>query len=147
MKYLLSPQDLAAYALVPELIDAGVSCFKIEGRLKTPEYVANITRHYRRAIDAAAAGRRLIFTRARRHRDGAVVLARLFARLARRVRSQDARAGAELGEARRAGGRSEGSSRPACRHCGTARHVRRATASCLPAIASRATNKVAACMR
>ena len=54
VKYLLSPQDLAAYELVPELIDAGVSCFKIEGRLKTPEYVANITRHYRRAIDAAA---------------------------------------------------------------------------------------------
>ncbi len=53
MKYLLSPQDLAAYALAADLIDAGVSCFKIEGRLKTPEYVANITRHYRAAIDAA----------------------------------------------------------------------------------------------
>jgi U32 family peptidase len=62
VKYLLSPQDLAAYALVPELIDAGVSCFKIEGRLKTPEYVANITSHYRRAIDAALANRRLDFT-------------------------------------------------------------------------------------
>jgi putative protease len=57
VKYLLSPQDLAAYELVPELIDAGVSSFKIEGRLKTPEYVANITRHYRQAIDAALAGR------------------------------------------------------------------------------------------
>lgn len=56
VKYLLSPQDLAAYSLVPELIDAGVTCFKIEGRLKAPEYVANITRHYRRALDAAAAG-------------------------------------------------------------------------------------------
>jgi putative protease len=63
VKYLLSPQDLAAYALVPELIDAGVSCFKIEGRLKTPEYVANITRHYRRALDAAAAGREAQFTK------------------------------------------------------------------------------------
>ena len=63
VKYLLSPQDLAAYDLVPELIDAGVSSFKIEGRLKTPEYVANITRHYRRAIDAAAAGRRRISPR------------------------------------------------------------------------------------
>jgi putative protease len=61
-KYLLSPQDLAAYALVPELIDAGVSCLKIEGRLKTPEYVANITSHYRRAIDAAMAKRSLDFT-------------------------------------------------------------------------------------
>lgn len=56
-KYLLSPQDLAAYALVPELIDAGVISLKIEGRLKTPEYVANITSHYRQAIDAAMIGR------------------------------------------------------------------------------------------
>jgi putative protease len=62
VKYLLSPQDLAAYALIPELIDAGVSSFKIEGRLKTPEYVANITRQYRRALDAAAAGGRANFS-------------------------------------------------------------------------------------
>ncbi len=61
-KYLLSPQDLAAYALVPELIAAGVASFKIEGRLKTPEYVANITRHYRRAIDDAVAGHPADFT-------------------------------------------------------------------------------------
>jgi putative protease len=61
-RYLLSPQDLAAYALSPELIAAGVAAFKIEGRLKTPEYVANITRHYRTAIDAAVAGRPVIFT-------------------------------------------------------------------------------------
>jgi putative protease len=61
-KYLLSPQDLAAYALVPELIQAGVGALKIEGRLKSPEYVANITRHYRRAIDAAVAGSRVDFS-------------------------------------------------------------------------------------
>jgi putative protease len=61
-KYLLSPQDLAAYALAPELLAAGVASFKIEGRLKTPEYVANITRHYRRAIDAAAAAQVAVFT-------------------------------------------------------------------------------------
>jgi putative protease len=61
-KYLLSPQDLAAYALAPELIAAGIASFKIEGRLKTPEYVANITRHYRRAIDAAVAARPADFT-------------------------------------------------------------------------------------
>ncbi|MCE2725316.1 MAG: DUF3656 domain-containing protein, partial [Planctomycetaceae bacterium] len=61
-KYLLSPQDLAAYALTPELIAAGVSSLKIEGRLKTPEYVANITRHYRTAIDTAVAGRPVQFT-------------------------------------------------------------------------------------
>ncbi len=57
VKYLLSPQDLAAYDLVPKLVELGVASLKIEGRLKTPEYVANITRHYREAIDAAAAGR------------------------------------------------------------------------------------------
>ncbi len=62
-KYLLSPQDLAAYDLTPELIAAGVACFKIEGRLKAAEYVANITRHYRAAIDAACAGRAVEFTR------------------------------------------------------------------------------------
>lgn len=53
VKYLLSPQDLAGYATIPDLIDAGVASLKIEGRLKTPEYVANITRHYRDAIDQA----------------------------------------------------------------------------------------------
>ncbi len=56
MKYLLSPQDLAAYDYLDQLIDAGVTSMKIEGRLKTPEYVANICQHYRSAIDAALAG-------------------------------------------------------------------------------------------
>lgn len=49
--YLLSPKDLAAIEIVPELIEAGVRSFKIEGRLKTPEYVANVVSKYRRAID------------------------------------------------------------------------------------------------
>ena len=62
-KYLLSPQDLAAYDLTTDLIAAGVCSFKIEGRLKTPEYVANITRHYRTAIDAAVGGQPVQFTR------------------------------------------------------------------------------------
>lgn len=62
-KYLLSPQDLAAYELTPDLIAAGISSFKIEGRLKTPEYVANITRHYRKAIDAVMQGKTVEFTR------------------------------------------------------------------------------------
>jgi putative protease len=53
-KYLISPLDLAAYELVPELIGL-VSCLKIEGRLKTPEYVAATTRTYRKAVDDAAA--------------------------------------------------------------------------------------------
>ncbi|GAC1347208.1 MAG: U32 family peptidase [Myxococcales bacterium] len=53
LRYLLSPRDLAAYDLIPELLAAGVSCFKIEGRMKGPEYVANVVDKYRRAIDAA----------------------------------------------------------------------------------------------
>src|SRR3954469_1188084 len=61
-QYLLSPQDLAAYDLIPRLIELGVASLKIEGRLKAPEYVANITRHYRQAIDAAWAGRPVEFT-------------------------------------------------------------------------------------
>ena len=51
--YLLSPHDLAAYDRLPELMAAGVSALKIEGRLKPAEYVASVTRHYRTAIDAA----------------------------------------------------------------------------------------------
>jgi putative protease len=50
-KYLLSPQDLAGLEVLPELIRGGVASLKIEGRLKTPEYVANITRVYREALD------------------------------------------------------------------------------------------------
>jgi putative protease len=61
VQYLLSPQDLAAYDLIPRLIDLGVASLKIEGRLKSAEYVANITRHYRTAIDAAFAGRPAAF--------------------------------------------------------------------------------------
>src|SRR5437868_42635 len=53
VQYLLSPQDLAAFDLIPQLVEIGVASLKIEGRLKAPEYVANITRNYRLAIDAA----------------------------------------------------------------------------------------------
>jgi putative protease len=55
--YLLSPQDLAAHDLIADLLDAGVCSFKIEGRLKTPHYVAATCQTYRSALDAAAAGR------------------------------------------------------------------------------------------
>jgi U32 family peptidase len=54
-RYLLSPQDLAAVDLIPDLVRAGVKSFKIEGRLKSPEYVAAVTRVYRKALDAAIA--------------------------------------------------------------------------------------------
>lgn len=55
-RYLLSPQDLAAVNDIPALIESGVSSFKIEGRLKAPEYVAAVCQVYRKAIDAALAG-------------------------------------------------------------------------------------------
>lgn len=53
--YLLSPEDLEASALVPRLMELGVSSIKIEGRLKGPEYVAAVTRLYRSAIEATEA--------------------------------------------------------------------------------------------
>jgi len=50
--YLLSPRDLCGLDYLERLIHAGVKCFKIEGRMKTPEYVATVTRIYRKAIDS-----------------------------------------------------------------------------------------------
>ena len=50
-RYLLSPQDLSGLEVLPELVRAGVSSLKIEGRLKSPEYVASITKVYRKALD------------------------------------------------------------------------------------------------
>ena len=49
--YLLSPKDLCSLNYLPQLIEAGVKCFKIEGRLKSPEYVAVVTKIYRKYID------------------------------------------------------------------------------------------------
>src|SRR6516162_9795316 len=57
-KYLLSPQDLAGLEILPELVRAGVASLKIEGRLKSPEYVASITRVYRAALDKLNVNRR-----------------------------------------------------------------------------------------
>ncbi|MBE9216383.1 U32 family peptidase, partial [Plectonema cf. radiosum LEGE 06105] len=50
-QYLLSPQDLSGLEVLPDLVKSGVSCLKIEGRLKSPEYVANVTKVYREALD------------------------------------------------------------------------------------------------
>ena len=49
--YLLSPRDLFSFDYLIELIRSGVDCFKIEGRLKSPEYVAITTKFYRKYID------------------------------------------------------------------------------------------------
>ncbi|MBE9208562.1 U32 family peptidase [Nostoc sp. LEGE 06077] len=54
-KYLLSPQDLAGLEVLPDLVKAGVTSLKIEGRLKAPEYVANVTRVYREALNKVMA--------------------------------------------------------------------------------------------
>lgn len=55
--YLISAKDLAAYASLPEIAEAGVGCLKIEGRKKKPEYVAIVTRNYRQTLDNVGAGR------------------------------------------------------------------------------------------
>lgn len=42
LKYLVSPKDLCGIAEIPELLSIGIDSFKVEGRLKTPEYVAQL---------------------------------------------------------------------------------------------------------
>ena len=51
--FLISPRDLCGLDFIPDLIKAGVKSFKLEGRMKTPEYVATVTRIYRKYIDLA----------------------------------------------------------------------------------------------
>lgn len=51
-QFLLSPRDLNTLDVLPDLIRAGVSSLKIEGRMKRPEYVATVVSAYRKAIDA-----------------------------------------------------------------------------------------------
>ena len=51
--YLLSTKDLMLIEHIPQLRDAGITSFKLEGRMKRPEYVGVITRAYREAVDAA----------------------------------------------------------------------------------------------
>ena len=57
-KYLLSPRDNCLIDDIPDLIDAGVSSFKIEGRMKSSAYVGYVTSLYRKAIDEYCEGRR-----------------------------------------------------------------------------------------
>lgn len=54
-EHLLSPQDLCSIDLLPQLIEAGARSLKIEGRMKSPEYVASVTALYRAALDRALA--------------------------------------------------------------------------------------------
>jgi len=50
--HLLSPKDLMAIDIIPELARLGVHGLKIEGRMKSPEYVGAVTRAYRRQLDS-----------------------------------------------------------------------------------------------
>ncbi|MGQ0537258.1 MAG: DUF3656 domain-containing U32 family peptidase [Methanobacteriota archaeon] len=56
-KHVISARDLNNLERVPELIESGITSFKIEGRMKRPEYVAIVTRAYRNAIDRYYAGK------------------------------------------------------------------------------------------
>lgn len=49
--YLMSPKDMCTLDLIPELVESGIYSFKMEGRMKKPEYTAGITSVYRKYID------------------------------------------------------------------------------------------------
>lgn len=54
--YVMSPKDLCALPFIDKLIEAGIDCFKIEGRVRSPEYVKTVVSAYRAAIDAYEKG-------------------------------------------------------------------------------------------
>ena len=76
-QYFLSLKDMCTLEHIPELIEAGIDSFKIEGRMKKPEYAAGVTAVYRRYIDryyamremygAAEAGERFRVEKADNH--------------------------------------------------------------------------------
>ena len=55
-RFLLSPRDLSTYRHLEEIADSPVVSIKIEGRMKSPEYVATVVSVYRKALDAIARG-------------------------------------------------------------------------------------------
>ncbi len=55
-KYLLSAKDLCMIGHIPELLEAGITAFKVEGRLRDPGYLEAVSRCYREAIDACREG-------------------------------------------------------------------------------------------
>ena len=54
--HLLSPKDLCSIDLLPNLLEAGVASLKVEGRMKSPEYVYAVVSVYRRILDRIQAG-------------------------------------------------------------------------------------------
>jgi len=65
-RYLLSPKDLSTYENLDRLVQSPVISFKIEGRMKSPEYVATVVSVYRKALDAIASGNRAVEDAGRR---------------------------------------------------------------------------------
>ena len=57
--YILNSRDMRMIEYLPQLIEAGVTSFKIEGRMKSAYYAAVVTNAYRHALDAAIAGKPL----------------------------------------------------------------------------------------
>lgn len=55
-EYMMSPKDLCTIDFLDEIVNAGINVLKIEGRGRSPEYVATVIQCYREAIDAIADG-------------------------------------------------------------------------------------------
>lgn len=68
LKYLLSPKDLAAWEDIGDLMETGIVSLKIEGRLKSPEYVAATVQSYRAAVEQALEGTALHMDEATRRK-------------------------------------------------------------------------------
>jgi putative protease len=92
--FLLSPHDLEGYRRIPELVAAGVHGFKIEGRMKSAEYVATATALYREAVDRAWERRRQTAARPAAARPEAIAEAGI-ERKAERARRVFSRGGSE----------------------------------------------------
>ena len=58
--YLLSSKDVCTLDILPDLINSGVKSFKIEGRMKSKEYVGIVTKIYRKYIDLAESNKEYI---------------------------------------------------------------------------------------
>lgn len=55
-KYIMSPKDLSTISIVDQMVDAGVTVLKLEGRGRASDYVYTVTKVYRDAVDAYQAG-------------------------------------------------------------------------------------------
>tara|TARA_Y100000310_G_scaffold111103_2_gene109508 strand:+ start:3762 stop:5012 length:1251 start_codon:yes stop_codon:yes gene_type:complete len=55
-KYVMSPKDLCTIGFLDKIIDAGISVLKIEGRARSPEYVYEVTKAYKEAVESVDSG-------------------------------------------------------------------------------------------